>query len=188
MAFVKYKNIRRPFIKKQFHRKSQNKPRSNEQIRVSEVRLIDQNGINLGITSTSEALKKAKEAELDLVEIAKDAKPPVVKIIDMGKYLYQQEKAKKEQKAKQKNSEMKIIKVGLSTSEHDAKIKLKKLEKFLENGHKVKVEIFLKGRQRANKDFAQEKFKLFLDKIETNYKIDQALKKIPSGFTILLTK
>jgi len=106
----------------------------------------------------------------------------------MGKYLYQQEKAKKEQKAKQKTSEMKIIKVGLSTSEHDAAIKLKKLEKFLEDGHKVKVEIFLKGRQRANKDFAQEKFKNFLDKIKTEHKVDQPLKKIPSGFTIILTK
>jgi len=138
--------------------------------------------------SIDEALKKAKEAKLDLVEIAKDAKPPVVKIIDMGKHLYQQEKAKKEQKAKQKTSEMKIVKVGLSTSEHDAAIKIKKLEKFLESGHKVKVEIFLKGRQRANKEFAQEKFKIFLDKIKTEHKIDQPLKKIPSGFTTLLTK
>jgi len=185
---LKYKKIRRPFIKKQFQRRFDNRPRSNEQIRVPEVRLIDQNGDNLGVVSTSEALQKAKEAGLDLIEIAKDAKPPVAKIIDMGKYLYQQEKTKREQKAKQKTSELKIVKVGLSTSEHDSMTKIKKLEKFLEAGHKVKVEIFLKGRQRANKDFAQERFNNFLSLIQTEHKVDQPLRKLPSGFSIILTK
>jgi len=130
----------------------------------------------------------AREAGLDLVEISKDAKPPVAKIIDMGKYLYQQEKVKKENKSKQKSSEMKTVKVGLSTSEHDAMIKIKRLEKFLENGDKVKIEIFLKGRQRANRDFAREKFSKFLALIPEGHKVDQPLKSLPSGFSIILSK
>ncbi len=83
---------------------------------------------------------------------------------------------------------MKIIKIGLSISEHDAKIKAKKIEEFLKEGDKVKVEIFLKGRERANKDFAKEKFESFLSKIEEEHKIDQPIKSLPSGFTIILSK
>jgi len=130
----------------------------------------------------------AKIAKLDLIEISKDAKPPVAKIIDLGKYLYQQEKAKKEKKVKQKSSELKIIKTGLSTSDHDAMIKIKKLEKFLEGGDKVKIEMFLKGRQRANKVFAREKFEKFLTLIPSEYKVDQAMKSLPSGFSIIISK
>ena len=179
------KSIRKPF--KKFQQKEQ-KPRSNQEIRVPEVRLISQDGDNLGIVKTEDALKKAQEAGLDLVEISKDAKPPVAKIIDLGKYLYQQEKAKKEKKVKSKSSELKIIKIGLSTSEHDAMIKIKKLEKFLEDGDKVKIEMFLKGRQRANKDFAKEKFEKFLNLIPGEYKIDQPIKNLPSGFSIIISK
>ena len=152
------------------------------------MRLIDENGENAGIVSTSEALQRAKNAGLDLVEISKDAKPPVAKIIDMGKYLYQQEKANKEKKAKQKSSDLKTVKIGLMTSDHDAMVKLKKLSTFLSEGHKVKVEMFLKGRMRGNKPFAKEKFQQFLEKIDFEHKIEQPVKEIPSGFTILLSK
>lgn len=179
------KNIRRPFRK---FTPRQIKPRSNEQIRIPEVRLINEKGENIGIVETQKALQMAKQVGLDLVEISKDAKPPVAKIIDMGKYLYQQEKAKKERKAKQKSSELKVIKVGLSISDHDAMIKIKKLEKFLEEGDKVKVEIFLKGRQRANKEFAREKFKKFIDLISLEYKTDQSIKSLPSGFSMIISK
>lgn len=130
----------------------------------------------------------AKAAGVDLIEISKDAKPPVARIIDIGKYLYQKEKAKKEQKAKQKVSELKTIKIGLAISEHDAMIKIKKLAEFLEEGHKVKVEIFLKGRERANPNFAREKFETFLRMINIAYKVDQPIKRLPSGFVIILSK
>lgn len=134
------------------------------------------------------ALTMAKAAGLDLIEISKDAKPPVARIMDMGKYLYQKERAKKEQKAKQKISELKTIKIGIAISEHDAMIKIKKLAEFLEEGHKVKVEIFLKGRERANQNFAKEKFENFLKMINIAYKVDQPPKRLPSGFVIILSK
>lgn len=153
-----------------------------------QVRLIDEKGNNIGVVDIDKALAMSKEAGLDLIEISKDAKPPVVRIMDMGKYLYQKEKAKKENKAKQKATEIKIIKIGPAISEHDAKIKIKKLAEFLEEGHKVKVEIFLKGRLRANQNFAREKFENFLKMINVAYKVDQPTKRLPSGFVIILSK
>ncbi len=127
---------------------------------------------------------------MDLVEISQSVDPPVVKIIDLGKYLYQQEKLKKEKRAKQKqkSSELKTIKIGLMISEHDAMIKIKKLLEFLEEGNKVKIEMFLKGRQRANKDFAKEKFEEFLNKIEVPYKKEQPIKNLPTGFSVVISK
>ncbi len=130
----------------------------------------------------------AKQAELDLVEISKDAVPPVVKIISLGKYLYQQGKASKEKKIKQKTSELKVIKTGLATSEHDSMTKIKKLEEFLEDGNKVRVEMFLKGRQRANRVFARGKFEKFLSLITAKHKTEQPLKSLPTGFSITLSK
>ncbi len=170
--------------------KEDKKPRANEQIRSEKVRLIDQDGNNLGIFDTTEALRKAKEAGLDLVEISQSVDPPVAKIIDLGKYLYQQEKLKKEKRAKQKqkSSELKTIKIGLMISEHDAIIKIKKLQEFLEEGNKVKIEMFLKGRQRANKDFAKEKFEDFLQKIEIPHKQEQPIKNLPTGFSVVISK
>lgn len=152
------------------------------------MRLINEAGENLGVVPLGDALQKAYEKKLDLVEIAPTAQPPVARIIDFGKYLYQLEKEERKQKAKHKVGGMKAVKIGLSTSEHDAGIKIKQLQEFLDEGHKVKVEMFLRGRERANMGFAQERFKAFLIRIQTPHKMEQPVKKLPSGFVVMISK
>lgn len=152
------------------------------------MRLIDDEGNAIGIVNIKTALEMAYQKHLDLVEIAATAVPPVVRIIDFGKYQYQQEKQIKKQKAKQKTTGLKLIKISLRISDHDALIKIKKLEEFLEEGYKVKVDMFLRGRERANKEFAEEKFKKFLTMIKITYKTEQSLKRLPTGFSTVLSK
>ena len=130
----------------------------------------------------------ARVQNLDLVEIAPQANPPVARIIDFGKYLYQQEKQIKQQKAKQKTSELKLIKIGMKISDHDALIKIRKLEEFLGEGNKVKIDMFLRGRERANKDFARGKFNHFLSLIQAKYTVEQPMKQLPTGFNMLISK
>lgn len=160
----------------------------NNQIRAKEVRLIDEKGQNQGVVDLHIALGTAIEKGLDLVEIAPTAQPPVAKIVDFGKYLYQLEKEERKHKAKQKVGGLKAVKIGLSTSEHDAQTKMKQLEKFLGEGHKVKIEMFLRGRERANKAFAEERFKNFLSRIKVEHKMEQSTKRIPTGFLAVVSK
>ena len=150
--------------------------------------MIDDQGENLGVVSTPKALEMARVKNLDLVEIAPQANPPVARIIDFGKYLYQQEKQIKQQKAKQKTSELKLIKIGMKISDHDALIKIRKLEEFLGEGNKVKIDMFLRGRERANKDFARGKFNHFLSLIQAKYTVEQPMKQLPTGFNMLISK
>jgi len=152
------------------------------------LRLIDEKGNNVGVVDTQKALEMARVQNLDLVEIAPQAKPPVARIIDFGKYLYQQEKQIKQQKAKQKTSELKLIKIGMKISDHDALIKIRKLEEFLGEGNKVKIDMFLRGRERANKDFARGKFNHFLSLIQAKYTVEQPMKQLPTGFNMLISK
>ena len=130
--------------------------------------MIDEEGKMLGIMDLAVALQAAREKELDLVEVAPTAIPPVAKIIDLGKYVYQQEKQQKKQKTKHKAGELKAVKIGQATSEHDMMIKIKQLEEFLKEGYKVKVEMFLRGRERANKEFARKRFYFFWAKLPWN--------------------
>ena len=122
----------------------------NERIQAPKLRVIDQNGKQVGVLSRVEALELAKEQGLDLVEISPETSPPVVKIIDWGKYNYQ--KTKQSQKNKKRTLEIKQIRIGLKIGEHDLDVKLSKIVHFLEIGHKVKVTIFYRGRELAHKD------------------------------------
>lgn len=148
--------------------------------------MIDDKGKNLGILDTQKALQIAKERMLDLVEISANTKPPICKIIDYGKYQYMQEKKQRKQKAKQKKSELKGIRIGFSTSVHDLETKIKQTEKFLKQGHKVRVEIRLRGRERAHKDLAIEKIEKFLGMIPFDFKKEEEIKKSPRGFAITI--
>lgn len=152
------------------------------------MRLIDDAGENVGIVDIKKALEMAYEKRLDLVEISPTAVPPVARIIDFGKYQYQQEKQIKKQRAKHKTVGMKLIKISLRIAENDSLTKIKKLEEFLEEGHKVKVDMFLRGRERANSDFAKERFQKFLGMIKAPHKAEQPTKKLPTGFTTVLSK
>ena len=126
--------------------------RINYHIRVPEVRLVGENVNNIGVVSTQQAMKMADELELDLVEISPSAVPPVCKITDYQKFLYQQKKKQKEMKAKAVKVVVKEIRFGPNTDEHDFQFKLRHAEKFLQEGAKVKAYVFFKGRSILFKD------------------------------------
>jgi len=134
----------------------------------------------------SEALQMAKEQEFDLVEIAPLAKPPVCKIMDFGKYQYQQSKVEKNNKSKQKRIEMKSIRIGVRTDDHDLEFKKNQAEKFLQKEFKVKVEIILRGREKAYQDLARKNLLDFLKSITSPYKIEQEIKRFPGGFNAIV--
>ncbi|MBQ3348104.1 translation initiation factor IF-3 [Candidatus Saccharibacteria bacterium] len=142
---------------------SSQRTRINGEIRYPEVRVIGASGEQLGIMSSKEAQILARQQGVDLVEIAANANPPVVKIIDWGKYQYQKmkEEAKNRKKAREKQSELKQMKVGLKISENDLNIKVRKMRGFLEDGDRVKIIIVFRGREMAHKEIGQE----LLDKI-----------------------
>lgn len=150
------------------------------------VRVIDETGNQIGILPISEALKQAQIKNLDLVEIVPNANPPVCKIIDYKKYLYQKEKQKREKRSKQKSNKTRIIRIGPTTSNHDLEIKARQIDKFLENGDKVKIDMILRGREKMHQDIAKEKFQILLNYINKTYKIDQELKKQPHGLSIII--
>jgi translation initiation factor IF-3 len=124
----------------------------NGSIQASQLRVIDSEGNQLGIMSKQEALQASRDQGLDLVEISPDAKPPVAKIIDWGKYNYQRTKQQRKNKQASKTLDMKQMRFGLKISEHDLGVKLNKVKTFLEAGHKVKITIFYRGRELAHKD------------------------------------
>lgn len=128
----------------------------NDDIRVSEVRCNIDGGESLGIISTREALSKAEEMELDLVLIAPDAKPPVAKIMDYGKFKYQEEKKKKEQRKNQVKIEVKEIKLSVKIADNDINYKVKHARQFLEEGKLVKFRVFLRGREMAHPEAGRE--------------------------------
>jgi translation initiation factor IF-3 len=127
-------------------------PRVNEDIRVREVHLIDKDGHNLGNVVISEALAKAQEAGLDLVEISPNATPPVVKILDYGKYKYQEQKKQAEARKKQKVVEVKEVKFRPMIDDHDYDVKMRSMHRFFEEGDKVKVTLRFRGREMAHQE------------------------------------
>ncbi len=127
-------------------------PRMNEDIRVREVRLIDATGTNVGVVLTTDALAKAVEAGLDLVEISPDANPPVAKILDYGKYKYQEQKKAAEARKKQKVVEIKEIKMRPSIDDHDYDVKMRAIRRFFDEGDKVKVTLRFRGRELAHQE------------------------------------
>ena len=166
-------------------RQKEKRPRINMQIRVPEVTLIDNLGKNLGPVKTNDAIRLANEKGLDLVEISPNTNPPVAKILDFGKYMYEKEKKEKGSK-KISAQEMKTIRIGLYTGEHDLKFKAKQADKFLKKGHPVKIDIFLRGRERALRNIAREKINEFPNYISESYIAEEEVKSTPSGFNMIL--
>lgn len=161
----------------------------NEYIRAKEVRVIGADGENLGIIKTSEALSKARELELDLIEVSPHAVPPIAKIMDYGKYLYEQSKKLKAQKAKAHNVEVKSVQVKVATSENDLNIKAKRASSWLAEGHRIKLELFLPGRTKyLNEDFLKERLGRILKLLTVDYKVAEEAKKSPKGFTMIIEK
>jgi len=144
----------------------------NHQIRAQQVRLVGEN-IQIGVYSLSEALRIADELELDLVEISPNADPPVCKVVDFNKFIYEQKKKHKEIKAKTSKVVVKEVRFGPNTDEHDYQFKLKHAQKFLQEGAKVKAFVFFKGRSILYKEQGEEILKRFTDDLEEFAKLDQ---------------
>ena len=131
-------------------------PRVNDEITSLQVRLVDENGEMVGVTSLREALDRAAEAGLDLVEIAATAVPPVCKILDFGKFKYEEQKKKNEARKKQKVIEIKEIKLRPTIDDHDYEVKRRAMIRFLEEGDKVKVTLRFRGRELAHQDLGMQ--------------------------------
>jgi translation initiation factor IF-3 len=131
-------------------------PRVNEEIRVREVHLIDKDGANRGTVAAMEALQLAQEAGLDLVEIAPNADPPVCKLMDYGKYKYQEQKKAAEARKKQKVVEVKEIKFRPMIDDHDYNVKMRSMLRFFEEGDKVKVTLRFRGREMAHQELGMQ--------------------------------
>ncbi len=186
----KYVNILKSIMHKGFWTKrpqQEKKPKANLQIRAPQVRVIDEASGQLGIMDTSSALKLAQEKGLDLIEINPNSSPPIAKIMDYGKYMYRKEKGNKGKEQKKVGSqETKTVRIGLKTGEHDLQVKSALADKFLEKKNKVKVEIFLRGREKAFRNMAREKITQFLTYITQPYITEDTLKSTPTGFSVVL--
>jgi translation initiation factor IF-3 len=133
--------------------------------------VIDEIGSNLGVLSRESALALAKEKEIDLIEIAPAANPPVAKLIAFDKFRYQREKEMKKQRLAQKSAEMKQIWIGPKTAQNDLLVKSRQIEKFLDEGSAVEIRMRLKGREKKNKEWARQKLAEFLKMITLQYKV-----------------
>ena len=148
-------------------------PRINDEIRVREVQLIDQNGHNHGPTEIQIALDKAQEAGLDLVEIAPNSSPPVCKILDYGKYKYQAQKKAAEARKKQKIVEVKEIKLRPMIDDHDYDVKMRSMQRFFEEGDKVKVTLRFRGREMAHQELGYQLLNRVKDDTSKIAKVEQ---------------
>lgn len=160
--------------------------RANDRIKYTPVMLIDEKGEHRGEVPLKVAKEIAIKAGLDLVEVSPKARPPVCKILDYGKLQYVQSKQQRQQQANQKKTVTKGIRIGIRTDSHDLDFKKKQAEKFLEKGNKVKLEIILRGREKAHQDLAKENMLEFLDIIGIPYKIEDEIKKVPRGFNVVI--
>jgi translation initiation factor IF-3 len=167
----------------------QQKIRINEAIRSLELRVVGAEGENYGVISTKEALEKAREAGLDLIEISPNALPPVAKIMDFGKYQYDENKKQKAQKARVQSVETKSLQVKVATGDNDLMLKAKKASEWLAEGHRIKLDLFLSGRMKyMNEQFLRERLDRILVLISTPYKVADSIKKSPKGLTMVLEK
>jgi len=153
--------------------------RINRQIRAKEVRLIDENGKQIGIVPLEEALRIAEERGLDLVEIAPQANPPVCKILDYGKFIYEQKKKEKLAKKKQRESAIEVKEIQLSPriDEHDLQVKIKHMREFLEDGDKVKIRIRFRGRESSHPELGEKLVKRILEELSEVGQLESEPKK-----------
>lgn len=165
------------------------KIRINNQITTPELRVVTDTGENLGVITLAEALTAAKAQGLDLIEISPSATPPVAKIMDYGKYQYLENKKQKVAKANAFVSEVKMLQVKVGTGDHDLELKAKQASKFLKEGHRVRIELFLKGRAKYMEfNFLKERLERVLVLITEPYRITDSIKKSLKGLSVLIEK
>ncbi|MHB1086589.1 MAG: translation initiation factor IF-3 [Minisyncoccota bacterium] len=163
--------------------------RMNESIRAKEVRVIGPEAENFGVLSIRDALAKAQELGLDLIEISPNATPPVCKITDYGKFNYEQKKKDKDIKSKAKVTETKEAQVKIGTSSNDMNIKASKIAEWLREGHRVKIDLFLWGRYKYMEfEFLKDRLERFLAIIPEAFKIAEDIKKSPKGLSVSIER
>lgn len=173
---------------KQHRNTNQQRLRINSGIRAREVRVISEDG-NLGVMTTEDAIKLAEEQGFDLIEISPQADPPVAKIMDYGKYQYDQKKKKREIKANATVSEVKNIQVKVGTGDQDLLMKAKKASEWLRDGHRIRAELYLRGRVKyMDKSFHHERLERFLALLSEDYKVVEDFKQSPKGIAILIER
>lgn len=161
----------------------------NREIRAAELRVIGAQGENLGVLSFADAMKAAEAAGLDLIEISPNANPPVAKIMDYGKFQYEQKKRESAARAKAKVSETKEVQIKVGTGEHDMQLKARKAAEWLEEGHRVRIELFLKGRYKGmDENFLKSRLEKFLLLIPYAYKLAEPVSKAPKGFAAIIER
>ncbi len=161
----------------------------NHQIKAPELRVVTAEGENLGVISLSTAITEAQKRGLDLIEISPSAVPPVAKIMDYGKYLYDEKKKQKSAKQKTVTTELKVIQVKIGTGEHDLELKAKKVSEWITEGNRVKIDLFLVGRSKyMDQNFLKERLERLLKIVTVEYKIAQDVTKGPKGLTIIIEK
>ena len=163
--------------------------RINDQISAPEVRVLTDDGENIGVMSTRDAMKEAESRGKDLIEISPNARPVVVKITDYGQYKYELKRKTREAKQKQKTVETKTVQVKPNTGEGDLMVKAKNISKWLKEGHRIKLELYLRGRIKySDKDFLEERMQRVLHFVSEPYTIADGPKKSPKGLTAILEK
>ena len=163
--------------------------RINNQIRATELRVLDSENKNLGVLSIRDALEMAQKLGLDLIEIGPNANPPLAKLMDFGKYQYEASKKLKKSKAGANKTETKGIQIKIGTGDHDLELKAKTASKWIKEGHRVKVELFLSGRAKyMDEKFLRERLDRVLHLITEDYKISDSYKKGPKGLTTTIEK
>ncbi|HWR00010.1 MAG TPA: translation initiation factor IF-3 [Candidatus Methylomirabilis sp.] len=162
--------------------------RVNEHIRVPEVRVIDETGTFLGVLKTDEALRTAKERGYDLVEVSPKEQPPVCKFLDYGQFKYQKEKELRAQKAHARKVEVKGIRLSVKMGDHDENIRREKAVEFFEDGHKIKIEVMLRGREKAHGDLAKKRIEQFISKLQETYPlyIEQPVTRQAGNFSAIV--
>lgn len=159
------------------------KVRINSSIRAPKVRLIDENGEQLGVVSLDVALLKAEDAGFDLVQVSPDGDSPVCKILDYGKYKYEQEKKLQKSKKSQKNTEVKGIRLSVKIGQHDFDTKLKKAKEFLERGNKLTLQLRFRGREMAHKELGVGVLRKFVEALG-EVKVEQEPKMLGKGMNM----
>lgn len=163
-------------------------PRINQKITAREVRVIGPKGENLGVLTLQEALKHAESFGLDLIEISPTANPPVAKIADFGKWLYEENKKAKASK-KSHSVEVKTVQIKLGTGDHDLALKAKKASEWLSEGNRVRVDLFLPGRSKyMDESFLKERIERMLKLVTVDYKVADQAKKSPKGMTTIIER
>lgn len=162
------------------------KPPANDRITAPEVRLIGSDGSQRGVMSTQDAIAAALEEGSDLVMVAEKANPPVVRILDLGKHMYEKRKKDAKQKAKSKGKDIKGVRMSFKMDDHDWQVRLSQAERFLDAGHKVKLEVKLRGRERQKADLVEERMKQFIQEIPGGAHQEDRISRSGNGLSVLL--